>query len=74
MKLGTYCVVLGQRSVWEGSANENPAGLGAFAYNLRFPRQVFDGQAALAATWKATAEPRGFHAEHFISASIAAYS
>ena len=29
------------------AANANPSGLGAFAYNLRFPGQVFDGQAGL---------------------------
>jgi RHS repeat-associated protein len=29
------------------AANANPAGAGAFAYTLRFPGQVFDGQAGL---------------------------
>jgi len=29
------------------AANPNPAGIGTFAYNLRFPGQVFDGQAGL---------------------------
>jgi RHS repeat-associated protein len=29
------------------AANPNPAGAGAFAYNLRFPGQLFDGQAGL---------------------------
>lgn len=29
------------------AANSNPAGAGAFPYNLRFPGQVFDGQAGL---------------------------
>ncbi|MFL6606406.1 MAG: RHS repeat-associated core domain-containing protein, partial [Steroidobacteraceae bacterium] len=29
------------------AANSNPSGLGTFAYNLRFPGQVFDGQAGL---------------------------
>jgi RHS repeat-associated protein len=29
------------------AANANPSGLGTFAYNLRFPGQVFDGQAGL---------------------------
>jgi len=29
------------------AANPNPAGAGAFAYNLRFPGQIFDGQAGL---------------------------
>jgi RHS repeat-associated protein len=29
------------------AANANPAGAGFFAYNLRFPGQVFDGQAGL---------------------------
>jgi RHS repeat-associated protein len=29
------------------AANANPAGVGNFAYNLRFPGQVFDGQAGL---------------------------
>jgi RHS repeat-associated protein len=29
------------------AANENPAGAGRFVYNLRFPGQVFDGQAGL---------------------------
>ena len=29
------------------AANANPAGAGAFAYNLRLPGQVFDGQAGL---------------------------
>jgi RHS repeat-associated protein len=29
------------------AANADPAGLGTFAYNLRFPGQVFDGQAGL---------------------------
>ncbi len=29
------------------AANNNPAGAGAFAYNLRFPGQIFDGQAGL---------------------------
>jgi len=29
------------------AANPNPAGAGAFTYNLRFPGQLFDGQAGL---------------------------
>jgi RHS repeat-associated protein len=29
------------------AANANPSGLGAFTYNLRFPGQIFDGQAGL---------------------------
>src|SRR5204862_6528089 len=29
------------------AANPSPAGLGTFAYNLRFPGQIFDGQAGL---------------------------
>jgi RHS repeat-associated protein len=29
------------------AANENPSGAGTFKYNLRFPGQVFDGQAGL---------------------------
>ena len=29
------------------AANPNPAGAGTFAYNLRFPGQVFDGEAGL---------------------------
>ena len=29
------------------AANPNPASAGAFAYNLRFPGQIFDGQAGL---------------------------
>jgi RHS repeat-associated protein len=29
------------------AANENPAGIGTFKYNLRFAGQVFDGQAGL---------------------------
>jgi uncharacterized protein RhaS with RHS repeats len=29
------------------AANPNPSGLGTFAYNLRFPGQIFDGQAGL---------------------------
>jgi RHS repeat-associated protein len=29
------------------AANNNPQGLGTFAYNLRFPGQLFDGQAGL---------------------------
>src|ERR1700736_1763864 len=29
------------------AANPNPAALGTFAYNLRFPGQIFDGQAGL---------------------------
>jgi RHS repeat-associated protein len=29
------------------AANPNPAGVGTFTYNLRFPGQVFDGQAGL---------------------------
>jgi RHS repeat-associated protein len=29
------------------AANSNPAGAGTFAYNLRFPGQVFDGQVGL---------------------------
>jgi RHS repeat-associated protein len=29
------------------AANSNPAGAGAFAYNLRLPGQIFDGQAGL---------------------------
>ena len=29
------------------AANANPSGAGAFAYNLRFPGQVFDGQVGL---------------------------
>ncbi len=33
------------------AANSNPAGNGAFAYNLRFPGQAFDGQAGLHANY-----------------------
>jgi RHS repeat-associated protein len=33
------------------AANENPAGAGTFKYNLRFPGQIFDGQAGLHANW-----------------------
>jgi len=29
------------------AANPNPAGVGTFPYNLRFPGQLFDGQAGL---------------------------
>lgn len=29
------------------AANRNPAGLGAFAYNLRFPGQYFDAETGL---------------------------
>jgi RHS repeat-associated protein len=29
------------------AANPNPAGAGAFGYNLHFPGQLFDGQAGL---------------------------
>jgi RHS repeat-associated protein len=29
------------------AANSNPTGAGAFAYNLKFPGQIFDGQAGL---------------------------
>ncbi len=29
------------------AANSNPAGAGTFTYNLRFPGQIFDGQAGL---------------------------
>jgi RHS repeat-associated protein len=29
------------------AANPNPSGAGTFAYNLRFPGQLFDGQAGL---------------------------
>jgi RHS repeat-associated protein len=29
------------------AANSNPSGAGTFAYNLRFPGQIFDGQAGL---------------------------
>ncbi len=39
------------------AANENPAGAGTFAYNLRFPGQVFDGQAGLHANWKRDYDP-----------------
>jgi uncharacterized protein RhaS with RHS repeats len=28
-------------------ANENPAGLGAFKYNLRFPGQYYDAETGL---------------------------
>ena len=29
------------------AANANPGGVGVFAYNLRFPGQIFDGEARL---------------------------
>ena len=35
------------RSLRHDAANTNPAGAGAFAYNLRLPGQVFDGQSGL---------------------------
>ena len=43
------------RTVWEwpldtfgaGSANENPSGLGVFAFNLRFPGQYYDAETGL---------------------------
>jgi RHS repeat-associated protein len=35
------------RPLRHGCANTNPAGAGTFAYNLRFPGQIFDGQAGI---------------------------
>ena len=45
----------GNQIVWEwktdtfgtGAANENPSGLGAFSFNLRFPGQYFDAETGL---------------------------
>jgi len=46
----TYAVnALGQRvrkTVGANLPNDNPAGLGAFAFNLRFPGQYFDTETA----------------------------
>jgi RHS repeat-associated protein len=39
------------------AANPNPAGAGAFAYNLRFPGQIFDGQAGLHYNWYRDFDP-----------------
>jgi len=46
---------MANRTVWEwpldtfgaGSANEDPSGLGAFAFNLRFPGQYYDAETGL---------------------------
>jgi len=37
---------------------ENPAGLGAFSYPLRFPGQVFDAETGLAYNWHRDYDPR----------------
>jgi RHS repeat-associated protein len=39
------------------AANTNPAGAGTFAYNLRFPGQIFDGQAGLHQNWMRDYDP-----------------
>ena len=39
------------------AANPNPSGVGAFAFNLRFPGQVFDGQAGLHANYFRSFDP-----------------
>jgi RHS repeat-associated protein len=39
------------------AANDNPAGVGTFAYNLRFPGQIFDGQAGLHQNWMRDFDP-----------------
>ena len=39
------------------AANANPAGAGTFAYNLRFPGQVFDGEAGLQQNWHRDFDP-----------------
>ncbi len=39
------------------AANANPAGAGAFAYNLRFPGQIFDGQAGLHYNYRRDLDP-----------------
>jgi len=39
------------------AANPNPAGAGTFAYNLRFPGQLFDGQAGLHDNWLRDYDP-----------------
>jgi RHS repeat-associated protein len=46
------------------AANSNPAGAGAFAYNLRLPGQVFDGQVGLHYNYFRDYDPRtGRHVE-----------
>jgi RHS repeat-associated protein len=39
------------------AANDNPESLGAFAYNPRFPGQLFDGQAGLHQNWNRDYSP-----------------
>lgn len=39
------------------AADENPESLGAFRYNLRFPGQLFDGQAGLHQNWRRDYSP-----------------
>ena len=37
--------------------NGNPQALGAFTYNVRFPGQIFDGQAGLHQNWNRDYDP-----------------
>jgi RHS repeat-associated protein len=39
------------------AANPNPAGAGTFAYNLRFPGQLFEGQAGLHYNYRRDFDP-----------------
>jgi RHS repeat-associated protein len=39
------------------AANSNPAGAGAFIYNLRFPGQIYDSQAGLQQNWNREYDP-----------------
>src|SRR5581483_10633359 len=39
------------------AVNANPSGSGTFTYNLRFPGQVFDGQAGLHQNWMRDFDP-----------------